>query len=88
MSTLFAAGEQQRLLIVGLRRLTIEEQILLEYYAMDRAHGNLVDPCQLWSSKPLVVALAAVAAAPASAAPRLAALVVDGARAGSVPGMG
>lgn len=32
MSTLFAAGEQQRLLILGLRRLTIEEQILLEYY--------------------------------------------------------
>lgn len=32
MSTLFAAGEQQRLLISGLRRLTIEEQILLEYY--------------------------------------------------------
>ncbi|MBK8260362.1 MAG: sigma-70 family RNA polymerase sigma factor [Nannocystis sp.] len=32
LSTLFAAGEEQRLLIMGLRRLSVEEQVLLEYY--------------------------------------------------------
>lgn len=32
LSTLFAAGEEQRLLVMGLRGLSVAEQVLLEYY--------------------------------------------------------
>ena len=39
LSTLFAAGEEQRLLVMGLRRLTVEEQVLLEYYYYEGLHA-------------------------------------------------